>query len=145
MGYGLRKSALPRCQFHQHFTSAFCAKKKFKIDHRVSINFTNIAELLFCAKVFFSTFLYLQLGFVIFYPKNTSTKAACKKLKWNWLQEFTLESFNSSNGSKNKYQNRISVHNSPKTNLTKIFYLLTQIFPCFSISLCCSFLMSNLG
>jgi len=52
-----------RCQFYQHLKSSF-----------------------FVWKCFCSAFLYLQFGFVTFWQKNIGTKAALKKVGWNWLQ-----------------------------------------------------------
>jgi len=51
----------------------------------------------FCAKVFFEAFFYLKFGFVIFWQKNISAKAAHKMLmKWTIRVNFInvlLETF----------------------------------------------------
>jgi len=50
-----------------------------KASDQVSISPT-FYEQLFCTKLFCSAFLYVQVGFVIFWPKNNGAKAAYKML-----------------------------------------------------------------
>jgi len=51
-----------------------------RLQQRSGVNFTNIYEQLFCSKVFFEAFFYLQLGLVIFLMEEYWRKNASKIL-----------------------------------------------------------------